>query len=121
MTMLEVLENSERKLDQALVDQPLLEASIRSALGNVYAEMRMHDAELQQHTRAYELTKQHAGLEDPDTLTAETDMATALCLKGKFAEAIEIYETILPIHGAVCSRRVQVTFASMKNLAQRVG
>ena len=113
MTMLDVLENTERKLDHALVDQPRVEASIRVRLGRVYGEMRMPDAELRQYSRAYQLSKQHRRIGRPRHLGFRNRTWPAPWLnKGRIREAIDIYETKSANHAprapAGCRRHARV-------------
>lgn len=101
MTLLEVLQNAERKLEQVFSDQPLLEANVRFTLAGVFLDMRMDDAALQQCEKAYELYEQQLGPEHRATLNAASHVALCLARQGDYTAAIDIYEGVLPIQRRV--------------------
>ncbi|MFC1635555.1 tetratricopeptide repeat protein [Planctomycetota bacterium] len=100
VTVLSVLDAASTKLEGRFKNEPLIEASIRQSLGEMYenyAEFKMAGQHLE---RALQLWREHLGEKDPKTLSSVMSLGHMLFRLGRYDEA-ESY-----LHKAVQSRRV---------------
>jgi tetratricopeptide (TPR) repeat protein len=94
ITLRAAVEAAEPGIAAAFTNQPLVEASIRDALGDAYANLGDHPAANRQHQRAWELFRARLGPNDPNTLGAAHGVAVTLHEMGKPALAVPLFEEI---------------------------
>ena len=94
-TMLDVFEAASDQIDGRFPDQPLVEASIREALGRTYQQLSVNDIAARHLSRAVELRTRELGENDPDTLTAKHYLGVTLRAQSRYAEALEIFAAVL--------------------------
>lgn len=92
-TVREAIEHAAARIGQRLGDQPVVEASVRMAIGQVYGES-MHIAEaIDQERHAVALFTQHLGLENPRTQRARYRLASDLTDDSRFHEARQLIDS----------------------------
>lgn len=92
LTVREAVDRAADKLSGRFPGQPAVEASIRSAIGQVYAEDGDYAAAQQQVRKAVQLGRTAAGGVDERTLNAEYSLAFALASDQKFGEAHDLLD-----------------------------
>src|SRR5262249_37745453 len=77
-------------IEQSFKDQPVVEASIRTVLGETYYYLGEPDQALRQTERAVALRRQSLGPDDPDTLAATDNLAHFFMDLGRVDQAITL-------------------------------
>jgi eukaryotic-like serine/threonine-protein kinase len=108
---------AEPQVAVAFREQPLVEASIRNALGESYRFLGEPALAIRQHARARQLRSDQLGPSHPDTLTSMNNLALAYKDAGNFIEALPLYEETLEKRMAVLDPDHPDTLTSMNNLA----
>jgi len=116
VTLRQALDAAEPKIAAAFADQPLIEASIRNALGITYRCLGETGSALKQHERALELHKTVLGTEDPRTLVSMNNLALAYSEDGRFKEALPLFEHVLKVRQAKLGPEHPLTLRSMHSL-----
>lgn len=86
-TVREAIDGAVARIDERLRDQPIVEATVRMTIGQVYGEAMQIAKAIEQERRAVALFEQHLGLADPRTQRARYLLATDLTDDSRFAEA----------------------------------
>ena len=84
------LDVAESGIEKSFKDQPVVEASIRTALGETYYYLGEPELALRQTERAVALRRQHLGPDHPDTLLASDNLAHFYMDAGRVDEAIAL-------------------------------
>jgi eukaryotic-like serine/threonine-protein kinase len=95
LTVREALHRASAKVAERFGDQPLVEAAIRSAIGQAYGslgDIRLETAHLE---RALQLRQAHLGPDHPETLRTMERLAGAFTWVGRVPEGIVLYEQLL--------------------------
>ncbi len=82
-----VLDRAAATIGERFADRPLLLASIRLTLGNVYEQLGLYREALPQMETALELQRRVRGADHPDTLLAQVARGGLALADGKLAEA----------------------------------
>lgn len=97
ITVSEVLQSAESRIDSALAEQPLVEATVRMAMARTYLEIDKADMAEKHARRAVEIRTRLLPLSDPATLEATQELQSAVDWAQRRAEArdiaIEAYNT----------------------------
>jgi serine/threonine protein kinase/Tfp pilus assembly protein PilF len=116
-TIREAVEAAEPKIAGAFQERPLVEASIRHALGLTYKYLREDRAAITQYERALALRRDHLGPDHPDTLRVMNNLATAYKAAGRLDLALPLLERAL----AKCQEKLSPdhpqALTTMNNLA----
>ena len=86
-TVDQVLARADQNIAKKFADRPLIEASIRHALGKAYEELGQYPKAEQHAARAVELRLAHLGPEHAETIAAQNALGWALVRQGKKREA----------------------------------
>ena len=117
VTVDEVLANAEARIDQALGEQPVVEAAVRRVMGSTYLALGDYNAAERHALRARELFTRHLGPEDPWTLRSMNTLGSALWKQGKLQEARELFGEVLAVQRRVLGEQHTETVGVMSNLA----
>ena len=88
-------------IDAQFSDQPLVEATLRNTLANLYVKIGRYDRALPLQESALATRKDLLGEEDADTLRCVQDMGVLLQLKGEYARAEPLFREALEAHRRV--------------------
>jgi non-specific serine/threonine protein kinase/serine/threonine-protein kinase len=123
-TVDQILDQADQNIAQRFADRPLIEASIRHALGQAYRELGQYPKAEEHAGRAVELRLAHLGPEHADTIAAENALAWALCwrsvtdrLPGKVEEARVLASRVFEAARKVLGPEHHETLRSMRILA----
>ena len=117
MTVRKAIDAAESKIAGSFKDRPLVEAAIRSNLGQTYGFLDEPSRELRQHQIARDLRLARLGPDDIETLRSQNSLAAAYRLNGRLAEAMAIFEQILPVMTTKLGPDDPLTFSTQNNAA----
>jgi serine/threonine protein kinase len=95
LTAREALNRASVKVAERFRDQPLVEAAIRTAIGEAYDMLDYHLPEVEHFERALQLRRAHLGPDHPDTLQSMKQLAGAYAWVGRASESITLYDELL--------------------------
>lgn len=91
-TVREAVDHAVARIDERLSNQPVVEASVRMTIGQVYGEMMQIAKAIEQERRAVALFERHLGPDDPRTQQARYRLASDLTDDSRFDEAKRIID-----------------------------
>lgn len=116
LTVREAIDHAVTRIDERLRDQPVVEATVRMTIGQVYGEAMQIARAIEQERRAVALFERHLGLEDTRTQQARYTLAIDLTDDSRFREAKRL------IDGTDALRReLDLTDAETTLLSHRSG
>ena len=92
VTIRKAIDVAEPKIAAAFPDQPTIEASVRSVLGETYYYLGEPALAVRQRERALELRMAELGPDHPDTLNLQNSLALAYWAAGQHDRAIPLLE-----------------------------
>jgi serine/threonine protein kinase len=87
----ELLDRTAKRLEESTELPPLTESAIRQTVGRIYWGLGEYKLSETQLARAYDLQRQHAGDDAPDTLEAAFQLAWLYWIQNDFAKAEPLY------------------------------
>jgi serine/threonine protein kinase/Tfp pilus assembly protein PilF len=117
VTVREVLEEAAGKIETGLTDQPEIQASLRSTIGNTYRALGLYD-ESESHLRAALGTRQSVlGARDPTVAASMNQLAQLLHETGRYAAAESLGRAALRINREVRGADHAEVARNLSNLA----
>lgn len=116
-TVLQLLDDFERTFDAQLQNQPEVEASIRSTVGNAYRFLGDYPSAERHLKRAHELIAARCGPMDDRTLRSRVDLAWLLHDQARYDEAAAELNDVLRIRRAVLGSEHAEVASTMNALA----
>jgi len=104
-------------IDRKFGHQPLVEASIRSTIGETYVDLGLFPAAERQLERALELRRSALGAGHSDTLTSMNAVAHLYELQARYAKAEETYTKVFESRRLLRGERDDSTLTTMNALA----
>jgi serine/threonine protein kinase/tetratricopeptide (TPR) repeat protein len=104
-------------VDQSFAAQPLVEARLRMTIGKSFWYLGDSGTAIEQIRAARALYARHRGPDDPDTLRAAHNLATAYWSAGRVSEALRLFEELVRLREVKIGPDHPDTLASMNNLA----
>jgi tetratricopeptide (TPR) repeat protein len=95
VTVRELLDKAAQDIPTIFRDQPLIEATLRSAIGRTHIALGLYEAAEPHLRRALEIRHKLLGDDHPDTLTTMYDLGIVLHDLGRLAEAEPLYRVSL--------------------------
>ncbi|HEU4814308.1 MAG TPA: winged helix-turn-helix domain-containing protein [Xanthomonadaceae bacterium] len=92
LTVREAIDHAVTRIDERLRDQPVVEATVRMTIGQVYGEAMQIARAIEQERRAVALFERHLGLEDRRTQQARYTLAIDLTDDSRFDEAKQLID-----------------------------
>lgn len=115
--VVEMLDKTAGRIDEALPDQPEVQSSLRETLGKTYMNLGRYGEAEAQYRAALEIRRRLLGDEHYDTLNAMTQLANSLVEQGKWSEAESIRRDVLAVKRRVLGEEHPSTLLTMGNLA----
>ena len=120
VTLRQAIDAAEPTLKSTFESDPVVEASIRNALGTTYFYLGERAIAAEQYRKAIDLRMKELGPRHPDTLQSRYDFGTSIVdFPGRLLEAIEIQEDTLKLRREVLGEEHLDTLYSTQELAQR--
>jgi tetratricopeptide (TPR) repeat protein len=116
-TVDQVLARADENVAKKFADRPLIEASIRHALGQAYEELGQYQKAEQHARRAVELRLAHLGSEHAETISAQNALGWVLCRQGQAEKARALLTPILATARKVLGPEHPETLQTMHVLA----
>jgi non-specific serine/threonine protein kinase/serine/threonine-protein kinase len=117
ITTREILDRGLTKISSELNDQPLVQATLQTAMGDVYRNLGLFGEAESLFQQSYATRRQLLGLDHPDTLTVQASLGIVSMELGRLDEAIRICEDTLIRRRRVLGDLDASTLWSMQNLA----
>ncbi len=90
ITAREILDRGRRRVDSELAGQPIVQASLMEAIGNVYNTLGLFDWSEESLRRALELRRENLGENDAQTAQSKDSLGVLLRAKGEYEEAEQL-------------------------------
>jgi non-specific serine/threonine protein kinase/serine/threonine-protein kinase len=110
------LDRAARRVDGKFPNQPLVEASVREAMGNAYDDLGLYDEAQRQLEQAVKLRQLSLGKDNPATLEAMSDLGNSYWNAGKYTQAEPIYTTTMEALRRTLGERDTKTLGAMESL-----
>ncbi|MEM7249005.1 MAG: serine/threonine-protein kinase [Acidobacteriota bacterium] len=117
ITVREALDAASERIDGRFPEEPLVEASVRHAIGRTYMSLGRLDDARRQLDDAVELGREGAGADNADTLRFQNSQAVLLSEQGRHAEAEPLLVEILETQRSTLGDTHRDTLAVANNLA----
>ncbi len=117
LKVVDLLDRSVRDLETSLKGQPLMEATLLSAIGETFGGLGMARESFSAFQRAADLRRQRLGPDHPETLKSLQNLAMAYQDAGRIDEAIPILEATLARRTARLGGEHDDMIESMNDLA----
>ncbi|HBK45373.1 MAG TPA: hypothetical protein DDZ67_02835 [Xanthomonadaceae bacterium] len=111
-TVREAIDRAVGRIDERLRDQPVVEATVRMTIGQVYGEAMQIAQAIEQERRAVALFERHLGLGDPRTQQARYRLATDLTDDSRFDEARQLIDDTDALRGKLGLADLETTLLS---------
>ena len=115
LTVRETLHRASTKVAERFRHQPVVEAAIRTAIGEAYRSLGEHRLAAKHLERALEIRRTHLGPDHPETLRSMRFLAASYKRIGRVSEAIRLYQRLLEDaktrHGPDSPEMLQLTVA----------
>ena len=95
LKVVDLLDGAVREINQSFRDQPLMEATLLSAIGQTFGGLGMPEKSLPAFQRAVALRSSGLGEAHPETVRALQNLAMAFQDSGRFDQAIDLLEQTL--------------------------
>lgn len=92
VTLRKAVDLAASKIAGAFPDRPMVEASIREALGASYLDLGEAEQSVKQYERAFDLRQRELGPDHPDTCDCRNKLAIAYRDAGRTDEASRLYD-----------------------------
>ena len=117
LKVVDLLDRAVRELNQSFRDQPLMEATILSAIGQTFGGLGMPEKSFPVLERAVALRSGALGEDHPETVRALHNLAMAFQDAGRFDQAIKLLEQTLARRKAVENSDPSELIESLNDLA----
>src|SRR5262249_38880679 len=117
LTVKETLDRAAARIGERFQGQPLVEAAIRTVIGQSYHRLFADRQAVPHLERAVALREVHLGPDHPDTCASMYVLTTAYCDVGRQADAIALSQRILESRKRTLGPDHAETLASMYALA----
>jgi serine/threonine protein kinase/tetratricopeptide (TPR) repeat protein len=95
LTIREALDSSAARIGDRFRGQPLVEAAIRTTIGNVYLRLQVYQHAVEHLEKALALRRATVGLDHPDTRGNARDLISTYSWLGRHSEAIALCQRIV--------------------------
>jgi eukaryotic-like serine/threonine-protein kinase len=117
ITAREILDKSAKEIDPGLRRDPELEARMLDVMGDVYENLGLFSRAHELLARAVDLCVQNLGLNHPDTIRAQDDLAWNLTESGRYTEAEKLQRELVQRARRVLGAEHPETLRSTNRLA----
>ncbi len=117
LTVRMALDRAASRIEGKFAKQPLLEASIRQRIGNVYVDLGLYPDAEGQYERAAAIRRRELGDKNVATLSTMASLAAAYERSGDLKKAEPLYREVLEKERRVLGEQHPSTLATMNGLA----
>jgi serine/threonine protein kinase/tetratricopeptide (TPR) repeat protein len=117
VTVREVLDEAGKQAEKSLIDEPEVQASVRSTIGTTYMALGLFaDAEAQLR-RALLMRRSVLGENHPDVASSLDDLAALMLEKGDYSAAEPLYRSALAMNRRLLGERNAAVATNLGNIA----
>ncbi len=117
LKVVDLLEHSLNDLDRSFNDEPLMKATLLTAIGETFVGLGMHGPSLSAFQQAVDLRRANLGDAHEETLDAANELAMAYYDAGQFDAAVAALTTVLEKRERTLGRDHADTIETMNDLA----
>jgi serine/threonine protein kinase/tetratricopeptide (TPR) repeat protein len=117
LSVKEALDRAAARIGDRFQDQPLVEAAIRTVIGDSYRNLMAHRLAVPHLERAVALRKAHLGADQPATIASMNSLANAFMWAGQHPDAIALHQHLLEISKALLGSEHSETIDCTARLA----
>ena len=117
LKVVDLLEHSLSDLDRSFTDEPLMKATLLTAIGETFAGLGMHGQSLSAFQQAVDLRSANLGEDHEETLDSANELAMAYYDAGRFDTAITALSAVLEKRERTLGRDHADTIETMNDLA----
>ena len=117
LKVVDLLDHAVNGLNHAFSDQPVMKATLLSAIGETFSGLGMHQESFSAFQRALDLRRQELGQDHPATLVAMNNLAMAYHDAGRLDMAIPVLATTLEKRRMILGANHRDTIETMNDLA----
>ncbi|HEY2170988.1 MAG TPA: serine/threonine-protein kinase, partial [Candidatus Angelobacter sp.] len=111
-----LLDRASEKVGKRFANQPLAESAVRRTIGDTYHGLGLF-AEAEQHVRrSYELSRDHRGVDDLETIEILEDLSGIVSDQGRRPEALNMAKTVYEVKARKLGPEDPATAVAMQNL-----
>ena len=118
ITAREILDRGRRRIDTELAGQPLIQASLMEAIGNVYRTLGLFDWSETSLRRALELRLEHLGEGDAQVAQSKDSLGVLLWARGDYEESEPLLREALAMRQKLFGEEHPLVARSLLHLAQ---
>ncbi len=118
ITAREILDRGRRRIDSELAGQPIIQASLMEAIGNVYKTLGLFDWAETSLRRALELRLEHLGKGDAQVAQSQDSLGELLRARGEYEEAEQLLRESLASRRRLFGDEHPLVAQSLLHLAQ---
>ncbi len=116
VTVREILDKAAGRITGEFDDQPLVEAQIRTTIGETYNALGSYEEAFEHFETALRLRESYLGIDHLDTMKSMDDLAETWQLRRELEEAEPLYRRVLEVRRRVLGDDHLDTLSSMNNL-----
>jgi eukaryotic-like serine/threonine-protein kinase len=117
LKVVDLLDHAVNDLDHSFADQPLMKATVLSAIGETFGGLGMHQESFAVFQRALNVRREKLGEDDPATLASMNNLAMAYYDAGRLDMAIPVLATTLEKRRITLGDDHRDTIETMNDLA----
>ncbi len=118
ITAREILDRGRRRIDTELAGQPIIQASLMEAIGNVYRTLGLFDWSEASLRRALELRLENLGQDDAQVAQSKDSLGVLLWARGDYDEATRLLSEALAMRQELFGGEHPLVARSLLHLAQ---
>ncbi len=118
ITAREILDRGRRRIDTELAGQPIVQASLMEAIGNVYSKLGLVEWAEGALRRSLDLRLEHLGSDDAQVAQSQDSLGVLLRERGEYDEADELLQQSLETRRRVFGEEHPLVARSLLHLAQ---
>ena len=111
-----LLDRAAVQVGKRFASQPLVESAIRRTIGNTYRSLGLFPEAEQHMRRAYELSRDHRGADDLETIEILQDLSAIVSDQGRNAESLDMAKTVFELKTRKLGPEDLTTVLAMQNL-----
>jgi tetratricopeptide (TPR) repeat protein len=120
ITAREILDQASKDIDTGMAQDPVLQAQMMDAMGQVYQGLGLYPRGEALLARAVAIRRRALGPDHPDTLTAMDELGVVFNSESRYAEAEKLNREVLQVRRRVVGAQNLDTVTSMFHLAKTV-
>ncbi|HEY6370072.1 MAG TPA: tetratricopeptide repeat protein [Candidatus Sulfotelmatobacter sp.] len=111
-----LLDRASAQVGKRFANQPLAESAVRRTIGNTYLSLGLYPEAEQHLRRSYELSRDHRGADDLETIDTLQDLSVIVSDQGRNADSLAMAKTVFELKTRKLGPGDPATLLAMQNL-----